>query len=1175
MIKNKRTSYGLDRRFAQINEFEESGVFEIRMPLDFKLGKNEVKLKLLPNKLLKGSEVLIDIFDATGNSIYYEISNIANEDESRSLIVYIYKDTVPGKCKIYINAVLANNKTYQCQITSDVLTTIENTQEIKFADEPKVKYTERNLQTQVFSNQTRLVNKVGTGDISILSNVAPKQIQRDNLSIEKKEITNSESTTTVSNNVGSGSAIEIPTYFQSTTLTSRNFPFSSSMEGGTLFAKNISLEIPKDNNSVVSLFLTDFSASILKVNGTGSIEIYPPFSKTVEYRTISGLTSKITYDRFYNHSNFTCSFNDILTVANSSYSQSYAKFELSNIAPVVGKIEQVEVSYKSLNQIGQDYQSLGIYQVDGRNLLTDPASVFFKNPDGIIETPIGNFRSGLTSFQNYWQTSSLGSSAITASVSSKVIDGIKLDYGSRSSTSSFAIIEPKNQYKVNVAGNQTEFNLSFDSFSESDLNGYIPQLDIYISGSEVSVEPILEAIRLSPHQSSSFGTYIGSISETFGKVRQNKFNFVVKQEGNILPKFISRVGKWHIGNIELKPESDLGFSCNQTKIYAPLSIPTGSEINFKIDYINPVGRKNKNYSTFVQGVYFRGSSGLGGGTTVLIPSGTVSGSDQLTGSFDNRYERKGTGIFSSSGQIGPTGIYSGSGDIPRNTTVYASNVKFQSSPNVSNYKVSYQYDTIVTEGNLNSPQSGSFSYSTGDELDNFRAFLNIDAAGPSIEIGSKEISASRSTSLLVTQELSANFTSQSGESTAFTLAGPDGTVFYDYRNVIKGMEYGGNYTPSLINRDRSIPDVGTVKKIVSGSTFQTGSFATTGSNLFNGSQSISGSLSVSQSIIANNYTGVFNGQPSSSAQIKVLLPTGTVSGSEQLTSSYDIRYERKGTGIVSSSQQINNLIPNIVSSSVQLTSSYDTRYHRLGTGVLSGSAQIATEISGAFIQTSSSLAGRIGSIEAKSLYSSSLQVDYNQISNKPVVSGSGLYRILLSSGSASSSYSHQNLKYDTIQSAFYLTGSSNLNGNLFQTGSSSTRMTYIWDGPKVVGVTPGIEWTNQPAAVNTWLATSGTPTTDACYIGDFTEITQGRLYTALGSIAGSTTCSLEVQYSLDGASSWTPMVTLTVGNLVGHKDSGWTRIPDGSKTFCYIRLVGWGGDGLRDPRFSPPIVLFR
>lgn len=572
---------------------------------------------------------------------------------------------------------------------------------------------------------------------------------------------------------------------------------------------------------------------------------------------------------------------------------------------------------------------------------------------------------------------------------------------------------------------------------------------------------------------------------------------------------------------------------------------------------------------------FNGMISGSGQVKDLLPSGTVSGSTQLTSSYDTRYERKGTGIFSSSAQIGPTGIYSSSGTIPRDVTVYASNVKFQSSPNVSNYKISYQYDTIVTEGNLNSPQSGSFSYSTGDELDNFRAFLNIDAAGPSIEIGTKEISASRSTSLLVTQELSANFTSQSGESTAFTLASPDGTVFYDSRNVIKGMEYGGNYTASLINRDRSIPDVGTVKKIVSGSTFQTGSFATTGSNLFNGSQSISGSLNVSQSITANNYTGVFNGQPSSSAQIKVLLPTGTVSGSEQLTSSYDTRYERKGTGIVSSSQQINNLIPNIVSSSVQLTSSYDTRYHRLGTGVLSGSAQIATEISGAFTQTSSSLAGRIGSIETKSLYSSSLQVDYNQISNKPVVSGSGLYRILLSSGSASSSYSHQNLKYDTSQSAFYLTGSTNLNGNLFQTGSTSTRMTYIWDGPKVVGATPGIEWTNQPAAVNTWLGTSGTPTLDACYIGDFTEITQGRLYTGLSTIAGSTTCSLEVQYSLDGASSWTPMVTLTVGNVIGHKDSGWARIPDGSRTFCYIRLVGWGGDGLRDPRFSPPIVLFR
>lgn len=960
MIKNKRTSHGLDKRFAQINEFEESGVFEIRMPLDFKLGKNEVKLKLLPNKLLKGSEVLIDIFDKNGNSIYYEISKIVNEDESRSLIVFIYEDTVPGKCKIYLGATLANGKSYLCQLTSDVLTTTENTQEIKFADEPKVKYTEKQVQTQVFSTSTRKVDKVGTGDVSIVSSIAPKNIERDNLAVEKREISSVKSTTNLSNNVGSGSTFEIPTFFQPSTITSRNFPFSSSMEGGTIFVNGISLEVPNNALSSTPFLNQSFSASILKVIGTGSIEVYPPFRKTIEYSTSNG-TASTTFDRFFNHSNFTASYKEILTLQSSGYSQSYAVFDLSNISPNAGVIDAVEISYKSLNLVGSNYQPVGTFEVKSENLLIDSASVFFKNPEGIIETPIGNFRSGLSTFNAYWSTSSLGSNYPTASISSKIVDGIKIDYGTRSSTGSFTIIEPKNQYKVNIGGENTQINLSFDSFSESDLTGILPQLDIYISGSEVISEPVQEAIQISPLASSSFGTYIGSISQNFGKLRKNSFTFVAKKSGNILPKLISRVGKWHIGNIELKPVDEKGFNCNQTRIYAPMNLPTGSEVNFKIDYLNPIGRKTQTFSTIIEGVFFQGSTIRSGGSTT-IPNGTVSGSDQLTGSFDTRYETRGRSI---------------------------------------------------------------------------------------------------------------------------------------------------------------------------------------------------------------------------------------VSGSEQLTSSYDVRYERKGTGILSSSQQIANDISGSINhysgsvnsrlDSIELTSgslntfsgSIQSEVNNLKTAT--GSYALKSEISGSFISASNSLSGRITVFEGKTLFSGSTQVDYNQIQNKINFSGSGLHRILISSGSSSSSYSHQNLTYDTSQSKFTVTGSTNLNGNLFQTGSTSTRMTYIWDGPKSVGTTPGIVWTDMENAPNTWLGTGlgGSFTQDADYIGDFTEISQGRLFTALSSIAGGATCSLEVQYSTDLGLNWNPMVTLVVGAAPGYKDSGWQRIPVSSSTDCLIRLVGWGGDGLRDPRFSPPIAMFR
>jgi hypothetical protein len=519
-----------------------------------------------------------------------------------------------------------------------------------------------------------------------------------------------------------------------------------------------------------------------------------------------------------------------------------------------------------------------------------------------------------------------------------------------------------------------------------------------------------------------------------------------------------------------------------------MNLPTGSEVNFKIDYVNPVGKRLSKFTSLLPGVYFKGSFKPSTGGSITIPDGTVSGSDQLTGSFDNRYEKTGTGIISSSKQLGPTGIYSGSGTVPRNTVVNASNIKFQSSPNGFGTSINTQYDVIAGEsGGGDVESSGSYSLSTGNSTDAERVFINMNGADYNLTFG--YINSGSFTKKLSISQLAAIFSSGSGESTTFYLGGEDGVKLRDQRNDIRGFEYYAEYSASLINKNRSIPDVGLVKKIISGS--------------------LNGLLSGSSQVIYSQISSI---------------PSNIVSGSEQLTSSYDQRYHRLGTGLFSSSQQVNY-----------------TQLLNIPAGILSSS---------------------------NGFISSSNQIDYDTILNKLQVSGSGLYRLLISSGSASSSYANERLTFDTSQNKLNITAS------LFLTGSSSTRMSYIWDGPKTVGATPGIIWTNMPYATSTWLGSAAAITSDAHYIGDFTEITQGRLFTAL-AVAGTPTSSLFVQYSLDGITAWGNMVGVTVGNVAGFRDSGWVNIPAASKQFVYIRLVGLGGDGALDPRFSPPIALFR
>jgi len=112
-----------------------------------------------------------------------------------------------------------------------------------------------------------------------------------------------------------------------------------------------------------------------------------------------------------------------------------------------------------------------------------------------------------------------------------------------------------------------------------------------------------------------------------------------------------------------------------------------------------------------------------------------------------------------------------------------------------------------------------------------------------------------------------------------------------------------------------------------------------------------GASSIEQIVTTNSQTtGSINIIGNVTASIffgNIQSTNGVVSGSSQLTASFDTRYlNTSGDGVVSGSSQITysgiSSIPvGIISGSSQLTASYDTRYlNTLGDGVVSGSSQV-------------------------------------------------------------------------------------------------------------------------------------------------------------------------------------------------------------------------------------------
>ena len=660
MAQIKRTKIGLDKINASVVDIDASSLFDIFVPKQLRAGKNEIRIRLVNDRVLvKGSEVLIDILDSQSEPLFYEVSEIANEDKTRSIIVSIFDTDLTGKAKFYLFAKLSDQTSYLSIINLEVNSELETQQEIKLLDPPIVNYTERKLGTQTFSNVTRQTSALANGgQISTISPIIPRQFSESTFVVEKQEVRELKGQNSVTNNQGSGSTLQLPTYFEPAIIRTDNFNFSSSFKGGTLIVNNITLTPPSDAINLSEFTLQNYSASILRVVSTSSIEVYPPYYSVIEYQTSAGKKTKV-YDRFNLQSNFTCSYFQPLTLSQTAYTQSYAVFDIQGLETVAGKIDSIDVSYKNLSLIGDNYQPLGNFKVRSENILVDSGSLYFDEERGIIQNPIGTFKSGLTDFQNYWLTSSNNSSV---SKTDSVPNGIKI-------SGYDLLVQPKQQY-LPKAIKGSELEITFD-FTSQPSASFQPQLDVYISGSSIiGIEPN-KNILLAPLQSSSFGNYVGSVNKVSGQAR---FVFEVTDNAVISPKFAFRRGFWSVGNIQVRTHEKVGYNVNQTRILAPMNLPTGSEVNFKLDYVNPVGKKLSTFSTVLNGVYFEGSfkpvSGSSAGSAT-IPAGTVSGSDQLTSSYDARYERRGNNIISSSTQISSLG-FSNSGSIGTYTTYTAS-----------------------------------------------------------------------------------------------------------------------------------------------------------------------------------------------------------------------------------------------------------------------------------------------------------------------------------------------------------------------------------------------------------------------------------------------------------------------------------------------------------------------
>ncbi|MGB1957453.1 MAG: hypothetical protein ACPHUI_08035, partial [Candidatus Poseidoniaceae archaeon] len=299
-----------------------------------------------------------------------------------------------------------------------------------------------------------------------------------------------------------------------------------------------------------------------------------------------------------------------------------------------------------------------------------------------------------------------------------------------------------------------------------------------------------------------------------------------------------------------------------------------------------------------------------------LPTGTISGSEQLPSGIISGSSQLPSGIISGSSQVIellPTNTISGSSQISELTHLHSFTSSYNNAISLDGDDVTILGDLVV-QGTQTQLNTETLNIEDKNLLIASGAADSsaADGAGITIDGADKSLQWEHSTTQFV-------FDAQVSSSVGFKGDGSNLTGVtadeIEYTNILN--------KPTLVSGSDQILG-GT--NIVSSST-QVTNFLPSGT--------ISGSSQVTYLQISSIPDGIVSGSTqvveslpdgviSGSTQVVESLPDGVISGSSQVTYS-DI--SSKPTGIVSGSSQITNILPSgVVSGSSQLQSDYDIRY---------------------------------------------------------------------------------------------------------------------------------------------------------------------------------------------------------------------------------------------------------
>ena len=490
------------------------------------LGKNAFLINGSP-ELEPTTEVLIEIIDSAGNTVFQQpIPNYA-EGLARVVSIEVYPDTGVGPATMTILGELRQDAN-------------GNPIPAEWQNKYNIKYTKTFTidPTAACTSPIRLYN-IPTMDVH--EHILPYH----DTTLMAKSITSGSVTGSSLYNV-----INVGNQFPNTYIIQTSAPIlSKSMEGGTVTA---------------SFGTTTFTASLDYV-----------LSNTVAFLDTSYISGNLYLP--FNSTNFTINYQDLPQYGPTQYSRSYAHVIISNLTVFSGHIDRSKLYVRSVDTTNQvDFQQFADLTLEAADLLSTHSLTglpTLRQGNIINQAAINSYWvAGIPSFT----TGYLVTGSVNASYNDSVLMS-SMHIGSDANLQTTGSLIP--QYFIGTNAPLTfhaamEYEYYADIFCQKSTNSFDAILEVYISGSAFpNTNPLGQLITsyICPLGTTQL-LVTGSLTNT---------NFIAPITGSGYLNFVIYGGDWYIGNVGVFSAFADEYSPDEVEFVTPIDQKRLENIQFK------------------------------------------------------------------------------------------------------------------------------------------------------------------------------------------------------------------------------------------------------------------------------------------------------------------------------------------------------------------------------------------------------------------------------------------------------------------------------------------------------------------------------------------------------------------------------------------------------------------